>query len=258
MLKLYWKYFSIHLQSEMAYPGSFFLSCVGRMLLTISTLLGIHVMMWRFGTLGDYNLGQILLGYGVVVTGFHLAECFARGFDAFGQIIRKGTFDLFLIRPAPLIFQVICQDTRMASLPNIFLSLGILIRGAYTGGIHWNLPKVLVLISMVLCGALLFFGAFLVYASICFHTLEGLEIMNIFTDGIRNYSRYPYDVYGKGVLWITTVIMPMAMVQYWPLQYLIGKGNWIFGLFPLLSLLFLVPCYMLWKSGVRHYCSSGS
>ena len=27
---------------------------------------------------------------------------------------------------------------------------------------------------------------------------------------------------------------------------------------PLLALLFLIPCYLLWKVGVRHYRSTGS
>ena len=77
-MKLYWKFFSIHLKSEMAYPASFFLSCVGRLLLTVSSLLGIGVMMWRFGSIGDYSAGEVLLGFGVVMTAFNLAECFAR------------------------------------------------------------------------------------------------------------------------------------------------------------------------------------
>lgn len=257
-MKLYWKFFAIHLKSEMAYPGSFFLGCLGRMTYTLSSLLGIWVMMQRFGSLGSYNAGQILLGFGVVMTAFNLAECFARGFDAFGRIVRQGMFDRLMVRPKSLIFQVICQDMRLASLPNIAVGLCILVYGACSGGFVWTLPKILVLISMVLCGCLLFFGAFLVYAGIAFFTMEGLEIMNIFTDGIRTYSKYPYDIYGSGVLWFTTVIMPMAMVQYWPLQYLMGQGSWLYGFFPMLSLWFLLPCYGVWRLGVRHYCSSGS
>lgn len=257
-MKLYWKFFSLHLKSEMAYPGSFFLSCVGRLLLTVSSLLGIGVMMWRFGSIGDYTAGEILLGFGVVMTAFNLAECFARGFDRFSSIIRQGTFDRLLVRPRSLLFQVICQDARLASLPNALLGLLVIAYGVKESGICWTLPKALVLGSMVICGSLIFFGTFLVNSTICFFTLEGLEIMNIFTDGIRTYSQYPFDIYGKGVLFFTTVIMPMAMVQYWPLRYLMGKGSPYYGLFPILSLWFLIPCLVVWRLGVKHYSSAGS
>lgn len=257
-MKLYWKFVAMHLKSEMAYPASFFLSCAGRLLYTVSSLLGIGVMMWRFGAIGDYTAGEVLLGFGVVMTAFNLAECFARGFDAFGRIVRQGAFDRLLVRPRGLVFQVICQDLRAASLPNILLGLLVTLYGAKTGGFVWTFPKGMVLLSMILCGSLLFFGTFLVYASLCFFTMEGLEVMNIFTDGLRTYGKYPFDIYGKGILFFTTAIMPVAMVQYWPLRYLMGKGSTAFAFFPLLSLWFLIPCFHVWRLGVRHYGSSGS
>lgn len=257
-MKLYWKFFSIHLKSEMAYPASFFLSCVGRLLCTINCLVGIGLMMWRFGSIGDYTAGEVLLGFGVVMTAFNIAECFARGFDQFSKIVREGTLDRLVVRPRGLVFQVICQDTRMASLPNIVLGIAVIAYGVSVSGIAWTVPKALVLLSMVACGSLLFFGMFLVYAALCFFTMEGLEVLNIFTDGIRTFSQFPFDIYGKGVLFFTTAVMPMAMVQYWPLQYLMGKGGPIYGTFPVLSLWFLIPCWLAWRLGIRHYASAGS
>lgn len=257
-MKLYWKFFSIHLKSEMAYPASFFLSCVGRLLCTINCLVGIGLMMWRFGSIGDYTAGEVLLGFGVVMTAFNIAECFARGFDQFSKIVREGTLDRLVVRPRGLVFQVICQDTRMASLPNIVLGIAVIAYGVSVSGIAWTVPKALVLLSMVACGSLLFFGMFLVYAALCFFTMEGLEVLNIFTDGIRTFSQFPFDIYGKGVLFFTTAVMPMAMVQYWPLQYLMGKGGLIYGMFPVLSLWFLIPCWLAWRLGIRHYASAGS
>lgn len=255
-MRLYWKFFSIHLKSEMAYPASFFLSCAGRLLCTINCLAGIGLMMWRFGSIGDYTAGEVLLGFGVVMTAFNIAECFARGFNQFSKIVREGTLDRLAVRPRGLVFQVICQDTRMASLPNIVLGIAVIACGA--AGIVWTVPKALVLLSMVVCGSLLFFGMFLVYAALCFFTMEGLEVLNIFTDGIRTFSQFPFDIYGKGVLFFTTAVMPMAMVQYWPLQYLMGKGGAVYGLFPVLSLWFLIPCWLAWRLGIRHYASAGS
>ena len=192
------------------------------------------------------------------MTASNLAECFARGFDAFGKIVRQAQFDRIMVRPRSLIFQVICQDLRLASVTNLIVGGAVILYSMNLCRITWTMPKMLVLIAMILCGGLLFFGVFLIYAALCFYTLEGLEIMNIFTDAVREYSRYPFDVYGKAVLFITTVIMPVALVQYWPLQYLMGNEPGWYGLLPILSLCFLIPCYCIWRVGVRHYCSAGS
>ena len=71
-------------------------------------------------------------------------------------------------------------------------------------------------------------------------------------------GKYPFGVYGKPVLLVLTFLVPLALVQHWPLQYLLDRGPAWYGLLPLVSLLFLIPCALLWRLGVRHYCSTGS
>ena len=67
------------------------------------------------------------------------------------------------------------------------------------------------------------------------------------------------DIYGRGVLWVLTYIIPFALVQYYPLLYVLGRRQEIrYALLPFAALLFLIPCYLLWRVGVRHYKSSGS
>ncbi len=83
--------------------------------------------------------------------------------------------------------------------------------------------------------------------------------MNIFTDGGRELGKYPLGIYGNAVLKFFTFCVPLAMIQYYPLLYLIGKeSRKIVGLCPLAGILFLIPCYIIWKIGVKHYTSSGS
>ena len=257
-MKLYFRFFAIHIKSELAYPGSFLLNCLGRVLYFASILLGCLLVTDRFGAVGGHSLDEILLCFGVILSAYSLAECFARGFDRFSAIVREGQFDRLLARPRGLVFQVICQDLRLSALGNVLLGLGMLAWAILRGNIAWTLGKALTLAAMVLCGALLFFAVFLIYATLCFFTLEGLEILNIFTDGVKEHGRYPFDVYGKGVLWFLTVLLPFALVQYWPLEYLMGRGPGWYGLLPLVSLWFLLPCYALWRFGVRKYKSAGS
>lgn len=257
-MRLYFKFFSIHIKTEMAYRASFFLALLGRLLTTGGVLLGVIFLMDRFDAVGGYTLPEILMGYGVILTGFSLAECFARGFDAFAKILREATFDRLLVRPRSVIFQVICQDLRLNCITSILQGIAVLGYAVIQSSIQWTLGKALILLAMVICSALLFSGLFLAYAALCFVTLEGLEVMNIFTDGVREYSKYPFHIYGKCVLMILTFIVPMALVQYYPMQYLMGRGPGWYGVLPLVSLLFLIPCYGLWRLGLRRYCSTGS
>ena len=112
---------------------------------------------------------------------------------------------------------------------------------------------------MLVGGTAVCTGLFIIYAALCFFTLDGLEFMNIFTDGAREYGKYPIGIYGRRMLLFTTFIIPYALVQYYPLLYVLGRRTEkIFIFLPLLACWFLLPALGLWKFGVRHYKSSGS
>lgn len=257
-VKLYFKFMAVHLKSAMAYKASFFLSNLGRMLLFLNVYLGVVFLLDRFGTVGGYALPELTVCCGVIALACSLAEFFGRGFDAFARILSEAQFDRLLVRPRGLVFQVLCQDMKSTNLAWVLQGALMLFFGIRMGTIHWTAARALTLAAMVLCGGALFFGEYLINAALCFFTLEGLEVMNIFTDGVREYGKYPFDVYGKGVLWLLTLVVPMALVQYWPLQYLLGRGPGWYGFLPLLSLLFLIPCTAAWRYGVAHYRSTGS
>ena len=257
-MRLYLSFLSLHLKSAMTYRSSFLLSCLGQLLVTVNTFLGVKFLMDRFGTVAGYTLPQLALCFGVILAATSLAECFARGFDAFAAVLSQARFDRLLVRPRGLIFQLLCEEMKLSMVPRLLQAVLMLGWAISAGAVRWTAAKAAVLALMILCGAAVFFGLFLINAALCFFTLEGLEVMNIFTDGSREYGKYPFGIYGRGVLWILTLLVPLALVQHWPLQYLQDRGPGWYGLQPLQSLLFLLPCAAAWRLGVRHYRSTGS
>ena len=257
-MKLYLKFLSIHVRSAMTYRASFFLSCLGHLLITTNVFLSVVFLLDRFGSVGGYTLPQLSLCYAVILAGTSLAECFARGIDAFGRILSEARFDRIMLRPRPLLFQVLCQDMKPTMFARVLQAAVMLGWAIGSGAVVWTPVKAIVLALMILCGAGVFFGVYLVNACVTFFTLEHIEALNIFMDGPREYGKYPFGIYGKPVLIILTFLVPLALVQHWPLQYLFDRGPAWYGLLPIVSLVFLIPCGLLWRLGVRHYRSTGS
>ena len=257
-MKLYFKFLSIHLRSAMTYRSSFLLSCLGHLLITTNVFLSVVFLLDRFESVGGYTLPQLALCFSTILAATSLAECFGRGFDAFSKIISQAQFDRLMLRPRSLLFQVLCQDMKPTMLARLLQAAVMLAWAVPSGAVAWTPAKALVLALMILCGAAIFFGLFLINAAICFFTLGPVETLNIFTDGAREYGKYPFGVYGKPVLLVLTFLVPLALVQHWPLQYLFDRGPAWYGLLPIASLVFLIPCALLWRLGVRHYRSTGS
>jgi len=243
----------------MQYKTSFFLTMLGQFLVSFSTFLGMYFMFDRFHFVEGFTFSEVLLCFAAVLMAFSIAECFARGFDTFSRMIGNGEFDRILVRPRNEVFQVLASRLELSRMGRLLQSVAVLVYAIPASGVTWSADKVLTIFLMIICGALVFSGLFVIYAALCFFTTEGLEFMNILTDGGREFGAYPFSVYGKGVLKFLTFVVPLALFQYYPFLYLVGRtDNVLYMFLPLASLLFLIPCYALWRIGLRHYKSTGS
>lgn len=258
-MSLYWKYASIILRSQMQYKVSFIMSAIGQFLVSFTAFLGIYFMFSRFNSVQGFSFSEVLLCFAVILTSFSLAECFVRGFDAFSGIISNGEFDRIMVRPRNEILQVLASRIEFSRIGRLLQALAMFAYAIPASGLDWTLAKILTLMLMLAGGFVVFSGLFILYASFCFFTIEGLEFMNIFTDGGREFGRYPFSVYGEGVLKFLTYVIPLALFQYYPWLYLIGKSDNLYYMFlPLAGMLFILPCLLCWRLGVRHYQSTGS
>jgi len=166
-----------------------------------------------------------------------------------------------MVRPQNEVLQVLGSRIELSRVGRLLQALGVFIYGIATSGVAWNPEKILTLTLMIIGGTVLFFSFFMIYAGICFFTIEGLEFMNIFTDGGRELAQYPLDIYKNWVLKFFTFVVPLAFINYYPFLFLIDKykGNRIlYMVSPMVALLFIIPSYIFWRIGVRRYTSTGS
>ncbi|HBI73662.1 MAG TPA: hypothetical protein DEG06_06090 [Lachnospiraceae bacterium] len=258
-MKLYRHFLTIHIKSLMQYKVSFLLTTLGQFLISFNVFLGIYFMFQRFHQLQGYEFSEILLCFSIVLMGFTLAETFVRGFDLFAATIANGEFDRILLRPRNEIFLVLAGKIELSRVGRLLQAVVILFYAVKTIEITWSFDKVITLVLMILGGSIVFGSLFVIYASICFFTLEGLEFMNILTDGGREFGMYPLNIYGKGVLKFCTYLVPYALFQYYPFLYLTGRTtNRLYMLLPVAACTFTIPTYFIWRFGVRHYKSTGS
>lgn len=258
-MKLYWNLFLMNLKSQMQYRMSFFMTVLGQFLTAFASFFSLAFIFERIDAVDGFTYGQVFLCFAVVVSAFSVGELFGGGLAAFSRILGDGSFDRALVRPRPVLLQIL--------VPNFdFTRLGLLVQAAVVlcwavpaSGVAWTVPKALALVLMIVCGAVVFFAMFLLKAACTFFTTESVQFLDIFTYGARQFGRYPFSVYGKQVLWVLTFVVPLALFQYYPLLYLVGRSSaaWLM-LLPLAAALVLVPCLMLFRFGVKRYKSTGS
>lgn len=258
-MKFYVKLFALNLKSQMQYKFSFFLSCLGQFVTAFTSFFSVKFIFMQIDAVDGFSYGQVLLCFAVVMLSFSLGEAVGGGLANFPRMVRTGEFDRILTRPGNLVLQVMIpffDFTRIGLLVQGAIVLGIAVPQS---GIAWTGAKVVTLVLMVVCGAVLFFCLFLFQAAFAFFTMDSLEFLNIFTYGARQFGRYPFSVYGRRVLYVLTFCVPLALVQYYPLRFMVdGEGQAVYMFLPCLSLLFIVPCWALFKLGISRYQSAGA
>lgn len=243
----------------MQYKTSFFLSVTGQFLATFEFFIAIFFMFRRFSAVKGFTYSEVLLCSSIILFEFSLAEMIARGFDSFSGTVRSGAFDRILVRPQNAMIQVLGSKFELTRIGRILQAVFMFIYAITKCEVEWSISKALTVVFMLIGGTMIFSSLFIIYAALCFFTLEGLEFMNAFTDGAREFGAYPLGIYGKKMLLFTTVVIPYSLVQYYPLLYILGQRQSILFMFlPLLSCWFFVPALLLWRFGVKHYKSSGS
>jgi len=258
-IRLYGMYISAVLRGTMQYKLSFFLMLYGRFMVSFNSFLGIYFIFSGFSEIKGYTYEDVVLCFAVMQMAFSIAELAGRGFSVFSHIVRRGEFDRMLLRPCSLILQVLGCRFELGKIGPMITAVVMLIIGVQNSRICWGVGRVLTLLMMIGGGSIVFIGLFMVAAATSFFAIEDTGFVNILTYGARDHGKYPLDVYGKGIMKFCTYVIPYTLIQYYPLQYLLGKTDkWWYGLYPFGTVIFLAMCYGFWRFGLKHYKSCGS
>ena len=263
-LALYGRYLGVSVRAQMQYRASFVLQTLGLFLVSVIEFLGVWALFDRFGSLRDWSLAEVALFYGVVNVAFSCAEAVARGFDVFGEFVKRGDFDRLLLRPRSTVLQLAGFELALHRIGR--LAQGALVLGwaSVALGVDWTVARLALLGFSIAGGTCLFFGLFVLQATAAFWTIESLEIANTTTYGGVQTAQYPLTIYADWFRRFFTFVVPLAAIAYFPVVAILGRPDplgspfWFQCAAPLLGPAFLLAALGFWQVGVRHYTSTGS
>ncbi|CAM3230808.1 ABC-2 family transporter protein [Deinococcus saxicola] len=265
-LHLYFLLLRAQARSQAVYRVSFALDALGSALITLAEFAAFALVLPRFGSLSGWTLGEVSLLYGLAEMAFVLMDLAFGGFDApnLSQHVRSGSFNTFLLRPAPLCLQIFGSDFALRRVTRVFLAAGILAYGVSASGAILT-PETALLLAGSVLGMIAFFGGlFVIGGTLTFWTVESVEAMNVLTYGGRTLISYPMDIYGQFLRKTFTYLLPAAFLSYFPVLHVLGRPlpdglpPLAAYLSPLVGPLMLAAAFAFWRVGVRHYGGTGT
>ena len=257
-MKLFLSYMSLHLKIDLEYKLSFILSTISQLLIMIVDLFIVDSLFKKFNLLTEFNIHEIMFGFSAIWLGYSISEMIGRGFDEFSYLIINGSFDNLLIRPRNIYLQIFGSQISYKKISKIILSFIMYIYYSIKIIVNFNILKLLLLITIIIGIYVVMISIYIIGASFCFKTVKNLEFMNIFMSGTRQANQYPLKIYNKPVRFIFTYIIPVALMNYYPIRYLKGQStDLIYLIMPFYSLILLFFSIKIFNKSLNHYTSIG-
>ena len=249
-------------RASLAYRLSFWILTVSSALITFLDFVGLALMFHTVPALGGFGLREIALLYGASGIGIGIGDLVIGSVEQVGVHVRTGTLDSMLTRPVPLLVQVCADKFAIRRLGRISQAVVVFAYGAWWVG--WTFPKVALAVVMLISACFIFFSLFVGFSCIQFWTLDSTEFANAFTYGGNTMTQYPMTIFPREVVKGLTFLVPVAFVNWYPCLYLLdrpdpfGMPSWFAVLSPVVAALTLLVAGLVWRTGVRHYTSTGS
>lgn len=251
-------------RSVASYRASFVVDLVTNVLATVLDVGTVFVLFRATPTVGGFTLAEAVLMTGLTSAGFVLADFAVGNVDHLSTYVRAGTLDAVLVRPLGVLPQLLLMDLPVRKALRLMIGIGTLGVGVGLNDIDWTAGR-LVLIVVAPIAAAVFFGAiFVLSASLAFWWVDSGQMGNAFTYGGRDFTSYPITVYGGWFRVVFAYALGFGFVSYQPALALLGRADplglpaWAGYTSPVIALLAAVLAAAVWRTGVRHYRSTGS
>jgi ABC-2 type transport system permease protein len=254
------------IRSRTASPHTLAVRSLSALLVSVAEAVGFALLVDRFGTLAGWSAPEIVLMFGLGAAGQGLAQTISKTLEPanFTPLVREGTFDQILVRPAPALAWLLATAIEPRYLGRMVSGIGLVVWGANRAGVAWTPSGIGVAALAACCCAALIVAIFTIGAAISLRTVESSEIIHAFTFGGTYLTSFPMEIYGSVLRLLFTWLLPFALAVYVPAIALLNRPG-APGLPP--SLLAATPAVtaavcaialLAWRAGVRRYLGTGS
>ncbi len=249
--------------AQLGYRAGFALDVLGSIGIGVLEASEIYVLFHNVDTLGGLSLGPALLVFALANLSFSLADVVTGHLDELPRFIRTGTLDAMLLRPLPVLAQLVTSDISLRRLGRAGLALVVLVVALPMAVQDWTPPVVAMVVLAPLTGTAIFAALFTAAAGAQFWLVDGAELTNAFTYGSSYVASYPASVLAAPVRAFFSFVVPAAFTSYLPALVITGLpgpaglpaglGWWA----PVAAAAAWAAAWALWRAGLRHYTGAG-
>lgn len=262
LLKLYGLHIKYIVKAESQYRANF----ISGILANLYTYLLMYMTVWiltnRFQVVAGWDYQQLVFLMALNLFSYAVAtSALWKHYAYLEDNINNGSFDKFLIRPLHPTVSMLFNGFDWTGFGQIIVSVVFLGNSIVHLQVQWSLYKIFVLLSCIVGGIFIQTAAMIFFGALCFWLKKSASLGDVLFFTLRNFINYPVSIFGGGVTFILTYILPWAFINYYPALYLLDKQdgqNGLYVLTPVIGVVSLLFSLWITNRGVSKYKSVGS
>jgi ABC-2 type transport system permease protein len=251
-------------RSQAQYRVSFAVDLVCSVLFGVLDVATVVVLFRVTPTLGGFAFADVFLMSALATCAFAVADLLVGNVERLNVYVRSGLLDAVLVRPLGALTQLAVLDVAARRLGRVVFGVAIVGVAVALADLPLTPARLALLTVTPIAGAVIFSAIFVATAAVAFWWIESGEIANGLTYGGLNFTQYPMTIYGALFRRLFAYGVGFAFVAYYPALALLDRPDPLGGpavlgyAAPLVALAAAAGAAVLWRTGVRHYRSTGS
>lgn len=265
VLQLIGKYSQIIMKSWFQYKVDAILRSFAVFMREATGIIVIYLTLLKFNQINGWNIYEMLFLFSFLFLTYGILIIFFTGLRDFGETVRSGQFDRYLLRPRGILFQLIFSDADwFAAIGHGLLGVCLFILSAGQVGVCWDLSSVVFCLLSLMGGVLIQGAIFLFLATLNIYLLETNSVKELLYWNTRKFAGYPISIFHRSVQFFMIYMVPFAFVNYFPAQYFLEKSDmtqypsFFIYLSPIVGCVLMTMAYVFWRMSLKHYTSSGN
>jgi len=173
--------------------------------------------------------------------------------------VNRGEFDRILVRPVPILTQVLGSRVGMNGFGNIILGAVLITQSLAHMRVDWVPLKagfaLLILISAVAVRMSIYLAA---QSASCWLKADNFSLP-FMVHTVVDFAKYPLNLFPPAVKAVICVAVPYAFVSYFPATFIFGKeGQAIGWCTPIAAIICIYAATGVFYLGMRVYDSTGN
>jgi len=256
---IYIRLISQQLKAILEYQSNFWISVTTGALSQALGFMFLWVVFRNIPEIQGWLFWEVVFLYAMIYFTEGFCSAFFEGIWGIGQYVNRGEFDRMLIRPVPVMVQMLSSRIGMNGYGNIILGGVLITLSLVNMDISMTVFSVIYAVIILISAVVVRMSIYIAAQSSSFWLISNSSSLPFMVHTIGDFAKYPIGLFPAAIKAIICFIIPFAFVSYFPTAFIFGKEGQTIALFtPLAALISITLATKLFTLGLKTYNSTGT